>query len=75
MTMEYLLLLDLRSLMRRENRMLTQALVARQHQIEILIVDMNSLLSDVLKDNRVEYMSHMITVVVESRNIKLLVIT
>ena len=43
--------------------------------IEILEVDTGSTISDVRKDNRFEYMSHLTTIVVESRNTTLLVIT
>ena len=37
--------------------------------IEILVVDTNSTIRDVWKDNRFEYMSHVITIVVEIRSI------
>ena len=42
--------------------------------IEILEVDTGGMISDVWKENRFEYMNHVITIVVESRNTTLLMI-
>ena len=48
---------------------------AWHYPIEILVVDMNRPMGDVRHDNRFEYMSHVITIVVESRDTTLLMIT
>ena len=43
--------------------------------IKILVVDTSRPINDVQEDNRFKYMSHLITIVMESQNTTLLVIT